>query len=125
MWERVIEPQIISIAQLMKKLHSADQRYDFRTRNLDEYKEVLYTNYKEARNDLKEKIFFTETNRQPDENRIDIYKIFPPTNPGHDSYPYGRIKALALNDIYGIDFDLLAYADMMYWIEDYNKTLLG
>lgn len=49
---------------------------------------------------------------------------FPPTNPGHDSYPYGRIKALALNDIYGIDFDLLAYADMMYWIEDYNKSML-
>lgn len=50
--------------------------------------------------------------------------FFPPTNPGHDSYPYGRIKALALNDIYGIDFDLLAYADMMYWIEDYNKSML-
>lgn len=49
---------------------------------------------------------------------------FPPTNLGHDSYPFGRIKALALNDIYGIDFDLLAYADMMYWIEDYNKSML-
>lgn len=50
---------------------------------------------------------------------------FPPTNPGHDSYPYGRIKTLALNDIYGLDFDLLAYADMMYWIEEYNKGILA
>lgn len=49
---------------------------------------------------------------------------FPPTNPGHDSYPYGRIKAMALNDIYGRSFDLLAYADMMYWIEEYNKNML-
>lgn len=49
---------------------------------------------------------------------------FPTTNPGHDSYPYGRIKALTLNDIYGRDFDLLAYADMMYWIEEYNKKML-
>lgn len=50
---------------------------------------------------------------------------FPPTNPGHDSYTYGRVKALALNDIYGIDFNLLAYADMMYWIEEYNKKMLN
>ena len=49
---------------------------------------------------------------------------FPPTNPGHDSYPYGRIKAMALNDIYGRSFDLLAYAEMMYWIEEYNKNML-
>jgi hypothetical protein len=50
--------------------------------------------------------------------------IMPPTNPGHDPYAIGRIKTLALNDIYGIDFDLLTYADMLYWIEAYNKALI-
>ena len=67
------------------------------------------------------------------DNKIDQYNklkkqkqfYFPPTNLGHDSYPYGRVKALALNDIYGKDFDLLAYADMMYWIENYNKNMLN
>ena len=46
---------------------------------------------------------------------------FPETNPGHDSYVCGRIKTLALNDIYGNDFDILTYADMLFWIEKYNK----
>lgn len=48
----------------------------------------------------------------------------PQTNEGHDSYLQGRIKTLALNDMYGVDFDLLTYADMLYWIEEYNKNLL-
>lgn len=47
--------------------------------------------------------------------------VFPKTNQGHDPYALGRIKTLTLNDIYGIDFDILTYADMMYWIEEYNK----
>lgn len=50
--------------------------------------------------------------------------FFPETNEGHDSYLQGRIKTLALNDMYGVDFDLLTYADMLYWIEEYNKNLL-
>ncbi|MBQ8326723.1 MAG: hypothetical protein IJX86_06585 [Lachnospiraceae bacterium] len=49
---------------------------------------------------------------------------FPETNPGHDPYVQGRIKTLALNDICGIDFDILTYADMLFWIEKYNKDLL-
>lgn len=49
---------------------------------------------------------------------------FPKTNPGHDPYVQGRIKTLALNDICGIDFDILTYADMLFWIEKYNKDLL-
>lgn len=193
LWERAIEPQIINIAQLLRELYSAEQYYDFQIRELNEYKETLYTNYIEAKNDLKDKFFYRGVNQNTDENLIDIHKIsacfcksvienkafrfklrdqipvqillcnyclafsisvgimylnllaeykreqkdaqynklkeqrqfyFPPTNSGHESYPYGRIKALALNDIYGIDFDLLAYADMMYWIEDYNKGIL-
>lgn len=50
--------------------------------------------------------------------------IFPETNKGHDEYLQGRIKTLALNDIYAIDFDVLTYADMLYWIEKYNKDEL-
>lgn len=47
--------------------------------------------------------------------------LFPPTNEGHDDYFMGRVKTLALNDIYGVPFDILTYSDMMFWIEDYNK----
>lgn len=58
----------------------------------------------------------------------ELYKratlAFPKTNEGHDEYVIGRIKALALNELYGIDFDILAYADMLFWIELYNKKLL-
>ena len=50
---------------------------------------------------------------------------FPETNAGHDSYVTGRIKTLALNDMYGNDFDVLTYADMLFWIEKYNKHLIS
>ena len=33
----------------------------------------------------------------------------------------GRVKTLALNDLYAIDFDIITYADMLYWIEKFNK----
>lgn len=49
---------------------------------------------------------------------------FPETNKGHDKYLQGRVKTLALNDMYAIDFDILTYADMLYWIEKYNKDEL-
>lgn len=49
---------------------------------------------------------------------------FPKTNPGHDDYDIGRIKSLALNDSEGSDFDILTYADMLFWIEKYNKDLI-
>lgn len=48
----------------------------------------------------------------------------PPTSQGHDSYNKGRIKTLAINDMYGNGFDLLTYADMLFWIEFYNKQLI-
>lgn len=50
--------------------------------------------------------------------------VFPETNPGHDPYVQGRIKTLALNDMNNNDFDVLTYADMLFWIERYNKELL-
>ena len=51
--------------------------------------------------------------------------VFPETNPGHDTYVQGRIKTLALNDLYGNDFDILTYADMLLWIELYNKEWIN
>lgn len=45
---------------------------------------------------------------------------FPKTHQGHDEYSLGRIKALALTHGYGQSFDILAYADMLYWIERFN-----
>lgn len=50
--------------------------------------------------------------------------FFPKTNPGHDPYVQGRIKTLALNDLCGNDFDVLTYADMLFWIERYNKEMI-
>lgn len=50
--------------------------------------------------------------------------VFPETNPGHDPYVQGRIKTLALNDLNGNNFDVLTYADMLFWIERYNKELI-
>lgn len=48
----------------------------------------------------------------------------PQTTRTHDGYNAGRIKTLALNDFYGIEFDILTYSDMMYWIEYYNRQLI-
>lgn len=50
--------------------------------------------------------------------------LFPETNEGHDKYLQGRIKTLALNDVYDVDFDILTYADMLFWIEKYNRDIL-
>lgn len=50
--------------------------------------------------------------------------VFPKTNPGHDPYVQGRIKTLALNDLCGNVFDVLTYADMLFWIERYNKEMI-
>ena len=50
--------------------------------------------------------------------------FFPKTHQGHDEYAQGRIKTLALNDYYGNDFDVLTYADMLFWIETYNRYLI-
>ncbi len=50
--------------------------------------------------------------------------MVPRTSSSHDEYNIGRIKTLALNDSYGLELDLLTYADMMYWIEFYNRLLL-
>lgn len=50
--------------------------------------------------------------------------LVPNTTEGHDNYNLGRIKTLALNDIYGNEFDILTYSDMVFWIEYYNKKLM-
>ncbi|MBR1634292.1 MAG: hypothetical protein IJ682_04420 [Lachnospiraceae bacterium] len=49
---------------------------------------------------------------------------YPATTIGHDPYTIGRIKALALDDIMEVDFDYLSYADMLFWIEHYNRQVI-
>lgn len=49
---------------------------------------------------------------------------YPSTTIGHDTYTIGRIKSMALKDIQLESFDLLAYADMLYWIEFYNRQII-
>ena len=48
----------------------------------------------------------------------------PPVSKGHNDYDEGRIFALVQNDLYGNTFDVLGYADMMYWIELYNRQMI-
>ena len=50
--------------------------------------------------------------------------LYPKTSFGHDTYTVGRVKSIALNDINGKDFDLFAFADMLFWIEQYNKQII-
>lgn len=46
--------------------------------------------------------------------------IVPPVNNGHDNYLVGRIKAIALGMQHDNNFDILAFADMLFSIEVYN-----
>lgn len=48
----------------------------------------------------------------------------PKTTDGHDSFSLGRIKTLALNDIFLEGFDILSYSDMLYWVELFNIMIL-
>lgn len=50
--------------------------------------------------------------------------FIPKTTIGHDHYHEGRIKTIALNDVFENDFDILTYSDMLYWIELYNIMIL-
>lgn len=49
---------------------------------------------------------------------------FPRTTPGHYMYLRGKVRALAVNDGNGISFDFLGYADMLFWLEFYNRQIL-
>lgn len=48
----------------------------------------------------------------------------PDTSNGHDEYNEGREKTIALNDVFGNEFDILTYSDMMFWLEHYNRQIL-
>lgn len=50
--------------------------------------------------------------------------IEPPISKNHNNYNEGRIFSLAQNDLYGNTFDVLGYADMMYWIELFNRQMI-
>lgn len=47
----------------------------------------------------------------------------PCTSNGHDEYNHGREKTILLNDVFGNEFDILTYSDMMFWIEFYNRQI--
>lgn len=52
-------------------------------------------------------------------------KLYVPiTSNGHDEYNMGRQKTIALNDVFGNEFDILTYSDMMFWLEYYNRQIL-
>lgn len=70
--------------------------------------------------------FLRKYGSQKQAEELERWKMLrvPPTYPSHDGYNTGRIKMLALNDFYHIEFDLLSYADMLFWIEHYNRQLL-
>lgn len=51
------------------------------------------------------------------------YLCVPITSNGHDEYNIGRIKTIALNDVFENEFDILTYSDMMFWIEHYNRQI--
>ncbi len=42
----------------------------------------------------------------------------------HDEYDLCIIKMLLLNDLYGNNFDLLAYSNIMFLVEEYNKEYI-
>lgn len=48
--------------------------------------------------------------------------ILPETAPSHDPYDICIIKMLLMNDIYQNNFDLLAYSNIMFCLEEYNKA---
>ena len=49
---------------------------------------------------------------------------YPVTSTGHDVYTKGRVKAIATQDIYDTGMDILSYADMLFWIELYNRQII-
>ena len=95
-------PKHIKIINYMLAFHASVNLMDF----------FMIANYKNHKPEYYEKAI----NRK--------YVCFPKTTPGHDTYTIGRIKAMALNDIKERGFDLLAYADMIYWIEHYNRQII-
>jgi hypothetical protein len=51
--------------------------------------------------------------------------FLPSTSEEHDDYDICIIKMLTLNDLYGNSFDLLAYSNIMFCLEEYNKTYIS
>lgn len=49
---------------------------------------------------------------------------YPATSAGHDVYTKGRVRAIATQDIYDNGLDILSYADMLFWIEYYNRQII-
>lgn len=49
---------------------------------------------------------------------------YPPTNRGHKTYVKGQVKKLMLCEYHNVPFDLLGYAETLFWIEYYNRQVI-
>ena len=74
---------------------------------------------------IKENLLYKYRDNQEILNYINTHKLYMPrTTEGHDRFSLGRAKTLMLNNIFLEKFDLLSYADMLYWIELFNIMIL-
>lgn len=74
---------------------------------------------------LKENLLYRYREDEDKLNYIKTHQLYmPKTTEGHDRFSLGRTKTLMLNDIFLEKFDVLSYADMLYWIELFNIMIL-
>lgn len=94
--------------------------------------EILLSNYKAAYSISKTFVFlmliaqYRAKGLDHYASALEARKVLavPETSTMHDDYDIGREKALALTELYEKQFNVLAYADMMFWIEYYNRQLV-
>lgn len=134
-----MHPSIQEIKQSLDKEYGATDNYGLTILDLEKYKENIYQSYNATRDQLKKKFFKLDSSKLMDENLIDIHKIaacFCMSMLDNKIFVFEMKEqipvkvmlcnyALALNDIYGVSFDILVYSDMMFWIEDYNKKVIA
>lgn len=74
---------------------------------------------------IRENIFYKYRDNTETLSFVRTHKLYmPQTTEGHDRFSLGRVKTLMLNSIFLEDFDILAYSDMMYWIEMFNVMII-
>lgn len=74
---------------------------------------------------IKENLLFKYKDDQEKLNYIMSNPLcMPETTEGHDCFSLGRTKTLMLNNIFLEEFDILAYSDMLFWIELFNIMII-
>lgn len=74
---------------------------------------------------IKDNLLYRYKDDEEKLNYIKSHQLYmPKTTEGHDDFNLGRIKTLMLNDIFLEKFDVLAYSDMLFWIELFNIMIL-